>query len=111
MSSYSISSTGNWLTDSITRNPEGLLLVGAGLALLMRKAVASRPAAPAHSEWSERSGSTRYNNRGGSVSETVKEAAGSVGDYAADISEKATDAVGDYASRAADYATQASERT
>ena len=45
MSSYSTRSTsGNWLTDSITRNPEGLLLLAAGCALLMRKAAASRSA-------------------------------------------------------------------
>ena len=39
MTSYSTRSAGaGWLTDTITRNPEGLLLLAAGCALLMRKA-------------------------------------------------------------------------
>ena len=38
MTSYSTRSTGaGWLTGTITRNPEGLLLLAAGCALLMRK--------------------------------------------------------------------------
>ena len=43
MTSYSTRSAGaGWLTDTITRNPEGLLLLAAGCALLMRKAATAR---------------------------------------------------------------------
>ena len=119
MSSYSTRSTsGNWLTDSITRNPEGLLLLAAGCALLMRKAAASRSAERGKfedSQWPEsgrrRNEATGNDGRDRNLRDTVSDAARSVGEYASDVSDKVTETASGYASSVADYVDQASERT
>jgi hypothetical protein len=118
MSSYSTQSTNaNWLTESITRNPEGLLLLAAGCALLLRKATASRSGERVRdSQWSDRNGHRRNEGIGNdrrdrNLTDTVAEAARSVGEYASDVSDKVTETASGYASSVADYADQASERT
>ena len=125
MSAYSTRSmSGNWLTDSITRNPEGLLLLAAGCALLMRKAASSRSmerAKVGESDWSNRNrhrGGEATGHNGGdrngsdrNFGDTVAGAARSVGEYASDVSDKVAETASGYASSVADYADQASERT
>ena len=112
MSAYSTRSmSGNWLTDSITRNPEGLLLLAAGCALLMRKATSSRSADRAQvgeSPWSDRNrqrggdatGHYSGDRNGGdrNFGNTVADAARSVGEYASDVSDKVAETASGYAS-------------
>jgi hypothetical protein len=119
MSSFSTRSTsGGWLTDVITRNPEGLLLLAAGTALLMRKAATARPKEAefqGNQRW-ERNG--RHSNEGSgsgdeprNVGDAIADAARSVGEYASEVSDKVRENATSYASSVADYADQASERT
>lgn len=111
------SASGNWLMDSITRNPEGLLLLAAGCALLMRKAASYRSTERARvGDWSERNGHggnqvTGTNGRDRNLRDTVADAARSVGEYASGVSDKVAETASGYASSVADYADQASERT
>ena len=120
MTSYSARSTsGGWLMDAITRNPEGLLLLAGGCALLMRKAASARFAereGNRHLKRSERNGHHRMEARGDNgddrnLRDTVAEAARSVGEYASDVSDKVTESASAYASSVADYAHNASEHT
>jgi ElaB/YqjD/DUF883 family membrane-anchored ribosome-binding protein len=67
---------------AITRNPEGLLLLGAGLALLLR------------------SGSNQSSRMGSRVGEALHRA----GDYASDATEHVSEAAQSYMNAAADYA-------
>jgi hypothetical protein len=121
MTAYSMrsarSANGNWLVDSITRNPEGVLLLAAGCALLMRKATSYRSTERAGvGDWSERNGhvgneATGTNGRDRNLRDTVADAARSVGEYASDVSDKVTETASGYASSVVDYAGEASERT
>ena len=110
MSSYSTQTPRGWLTDVITRNPEGLLFLAAGAALLMRKARSTQHGFHVNQRWdSEIRHSDADRNRPRKFSETVSEAARSVGDYASDVSEKVRENVSSYASSVAEYADHASE--
>ena len=107
MSSYSTQTPSGWLTDVITRNPEGLLFLAAGAALLMRKARSTQHGFHVNQRWDSDIHADR--NRPRKFSETVSEAARSVGDYASDVSEKVRENVSSYASSVAEYADHASE--
>jgi hypothetical protein len=110
MSSYSTQTPSGWLTDVITRNPEGLLLLAAGAALLMRKARSTQHGFQVRRRWdSDVRHSDADRNGPRKFSETIGEAARSVGDYASDVSEKVRDNVSSYASSVAEYADHASE--
>jgi hypothetical protein len=113
MSAYSTrSTTSNWLMDSITRNPEGLLLLGAGIALLMRKAsLQSRDSQGSNRNGNRGNDEAAHNGRDRNWSNTVTDAAKSVSEYAADVSDKVAKSASGYASSVADYADQTSERT
>jgi hypothetical protein len=123
MSSYSTRSdvaTGGWLMGALTRNPEGLLLLAAGCALLMRKASATRSIEGAgpqdefrgtdrdsqHNGHTDRNGSHKRN-----IGESVAHAARSAGEYASDMTEKVTQTASSYASSVSDYAEEATERS
>jgi len=67
---------------AITRNPDGLLLLGAGLALLLR------------------SGSNRSSGMGSRVGEALHRA----GEYASDATDHVSEAAQSYVNSAADYA-------
>ena len=77
-----------WLVDRIKKNPEGLLLVAAGCALLLRAGSGNRFNTPM--------------SQAGSV---VSKAGSQAADYLQSASEKASD----YASQAASYATSTAE--
>jgi hypothetical protein len=109
MSSYSTQTPGGWLTDVITRNPEGLLLLAAGAALLMRKSSSTQHGFQVKQRWDDVRHSDADRNGPRKFSETVGEAARSVGDYASDVSEKVRDNVSSYAASVAEYADHASE--
>jgi ElaB/YqjD/DUF883 family membrane-anchored ribosome-binding protein len=79
---------------AITRNPEGLLLLAAGAALLMRKSASAFTA------------STAGQQRSPGV-DALKKAASETKDYASDMAERTRDTVGSVASSASEYASEA----
>ena len=116
MTSYSTRSTGaGWLTDTITRNPEGLLLLAAGCALLMRKASTARSTEGRHFDRVHRPDVNGHGREerddGRSFRDTVADTARSAGEYASDVSDKIKENASSYASSVSDYADQASQST
>jgi hypothetical protein len=99
---------------AVKSNPEGLLLLAAGCALLLRSG-ASRRTAHAHERLrstdigrerlSENYGGPRQT--GAAMSETISQAADSARDYAADVSKAVSDKAGTYASAVGEYADDA----
>jgi hypothetical protein len=77
-----------WLVDRIKKNPEGLLLVAAGCALLLRAGSGNR-----------------FNNPMPQAGSVVSKAGSQAADYAHSASERASE----YASQAASYATSTAE--
>jgi hypothetical protein len=77
-----------WLVDRIKKNPEGLLLVAAGCALLLRAGSGNR-----------------FNNRIPQAGSVVSKAGSQAADYVHSTSERASE----YASQAASYATSTAE--
>jgi len=105
--------TGDWIMGALKSNPEGLLLLAAGCALLLRSGASGR-SAHAH----ERLGSTgtgreptseNYGPRqtGAGISETISQAADSARDYATDVSKGVSDKAATYASAVGEYAGDA----
>jgi hypothetical protein len=105
--------TSDWIIGAVKSNPEGLLLLAAGCALLLRSGTSGR-SAHAH----ERLGSTgtgreptseNYGPRqtGAGISETISQAADSARDYATDVSKGVSDKAATYASAVGEYADDA----
>jgi hypothetical protein len=94
-----------WLIGTAKRNPEALLVLAAGCALLMRGggSSSSQPSAPAYR-------GDYYGNREqvvrtpGNWSEGASRAVEGATEYASDIKDRVTDAAGSYASSISDYA-------
>ncbi|MER9882340.1 hypothetical protein [Mesorhizobium sp. M0118] len=102
--------TKEWLLSSARNNPEGLLLVAAGCALLMR----SRSSSAGHREQSRATGGrqnaphVRTASGGASkAQEEASETAEAMRDNLAGIGEKVSETASQYASSAASYAEQA----
>jgi hypothetical protein len=104
-------STGDWLFGAVKKNPEGLLLLAAGCALLLRSGSRGGPD-------DVRSPSTRYaadGGRGGVSTHRPEEGispalAGTVDtarEYAADIKDRVADTTSSYATAVSDYADEA----
>ena len=94
---------GEWIMAAVTRNPEGLLLLAAGAALLMRSG---------RDQWRRRSYEAVSESRGHreaptAVGERVSEAARRAGDYVAEATDRMAETTRSYASSAADYADEA----
>jgi hypothetical protein len=118
MTSYLTRPSGaGWLTDTITRNPEGLLLLAAGCALLMRKAATARVKEGRDFERvyrREENGygrAERVGDEGRSLRETIADTARNAGEYASDVSDRIKENASSYASTVSDYADQASQST
>jgi vacuolar-type H+-ATPase subunit H len=88
--------TENWIFRSVKQNPEGLLLLAAGCALLMRQG-----------GFSGHSRSDRLRTGAKSGSGAFAQAAEDARQYAGDIAEKTGTAANDFASSASEYAGQA----
>ena len=105
--------TGDWLMGAVKRNPEGLLLLAAGCALLLRSKGGSR-ASDRTGRQDEFRGPGRSRQVGSSMdngekgwSESVAQAARSAGDYASDVTERVTETASSYASSASEYVDDA----
>ena len=118
MSDYSRSenvSTGERIIDALWRNPEGLLLLAAGAALVMRHGVSSSsPRTPRHNQFrpSQQNGDLNRNRstqRG--LGDRVADAAQSAGDFASDAANKVSQTASSYASAVSDFADEATDRS
>ena len=95
---------GEWIMGAVTRNPEGLLLLAAGAALLMRSG---------RDQWRRRSYAEAVRESRGhreaptGVGERVSEAARRAGDYVSEATDRMSETTRSYASSAADYADEA----
>jgi hypothetical protein len=106
MTNYSTSApvgTNDWILGMMKRNPEGLLLLAAGCALLMRKQSAS-PRRPQPDQW-ETSTSRAPGFRGG-VDENERRGR-SAGDFVSGVADTVSETASSYASAASDYADTA----
>jgi hypothetical protein len=112
------SRTGNWLLGAVRRNPEGLLLLAAGCALMMRSGGPSRRASSGNDRVSSRYDQPhRYPDnafsRSGSVGaasglgQGVSQAADRAKEYAAEIKDSVSETTTSYASSVSDYAEEA----
>ena len=118
MSSYGVregTGAGEWIMGAVTRNPEGLLLLAAGVALLMRSgrgpSVRRNSLPDRRNEGQYRAG--REDSASG-ISERVTEAARRAGEYVSGATQRAgeyvseaTETAGSYASSASEYANEA----
>ena len=102
---------GDWILGAIKRNPEGLLLLAAGCALLMRRAGFR----PLHGNGSgpdaDRNDYTGRNGPHQSLGDTVAQAARNAGEYASDVTHRVTETASSYASSVSDFADEASEQS
>ena len=112
-----MSNAGEWLVGAVKKNPEGLLLLAAGAALLLRRGMSSpRPANRRPSQYpdagSQRSGSRASSGSSqsdGGISDTISKAADSAREYASELRDNVGDKVGEYASAVKDYANDAGQ--
>ena len=97
---------GDWILGALRRHPEGLLLLAAGAALLMRNGSrpSRRPMSGAATQW-EPAGYA--GERRSSIGETVAKAGRDAGDYLSDVAEKVSETAGSYTSAVSDYADDA----
>lgn len=126
MSSYGVreaTGAGEWIMGTVTRNPEGLLLLAAGVALLMRS---GRGPSVRRNSFPDRRNEGQYRagreDSASGISERVGEAARRAGEYVSGATERAgqyvsetTDKVSEtarfYASSASEYANEAGRIT
>ena len=101
---------GEWIMGAVTRNPEGLLLLAAGVALLMRSG-RGQPAKYRYGQ-SINEGAREYSGRrersqtGEGVGEHAADAARRAGEYVSEATDKVAETARSYASSAADYADE-----
>lgn len=105
-SRYPSGTTGEWLIGAVKKNPEGMLLLAAGCALLLRSGGSRsslRSASQARStDWSRQDGQGRY--QGSGMSDTVSRASDNVRDYASELSRSVGDKASNYAAAVGEYA-------
>src|SRR6188474_1825408 len=102
MSNYGVregTGAGEWIMGAVTRNPEGLLLLAAGAALLMRS---GRGPSGRRNSFPDRRNEGQYRaareNSASGISERVGEAARRAGEYVSEATERA----GEYVSETTD---------
>ncbi len=99
------------VAQAIRRNPEGLLLLGAGVALMLRNA-ASSSSTSVQSKRSVYPATDRYyDNAGNGISETGEGFAGKVSAAADDVRNYVSDTAQDLSDKASEYGEAASRRT
>jgi hypothetical protein len=114
-SNTSAQGTSDWLMGVVKSNPEGLLLLAAGCALLLRSGAPKVSAQTSgRSPASSAGGGQQYDPgnygqrpTGAGISESISQAADSAREYAADVSKTVSDKAGTYASAVGEYADDA----
>jgi len=96
--------SGDRILNAVKRNPEGLLLLGAGLALLLRGTSQTRPKFRAFND--DRDDIHRSGRRAAAegTAETISDVAANVRDVASDVGAKVSETVSGYASSAGEFA-------
>ena len=122
MSSYGVregTGAGEWIMGAVTRNPEGLLLLAAGVALLMRSgrgpSVRRNSLPDRRNEGQYRAGredsasgiSERVTEAARRAGEYVSGATQRAGEYVSEATDKVSETAGSYASSASEYANEA----
>ena len=113
MSTYGVresAGAGEWIMGAVTRNPEGLLLLAAGAALLMRSGRGQvRRRSYAEPGSANRDGRRTFRPREETtgVGERFSEAARRAGEYVSEATDRVSETARSYASSAADYADDA----
>ena len=122
MSSYGVregTGAGEWIMGTVTRNPEGLLLLAAGVALLMRSgrgpSVRRNSLPDRRNEGQYRAGredsasgiSERVTGAARRAGEYVSGATERAGEYVSEATDKVSETAGSYASSASEYANEA----
>jgi hypothetical protein len=97
---------GDWIMNTVRRNPEGLLVLAAGCALLMRGGKSKTGSLATNSErnYSAVSGRSSGTRRSG-VAESISDAAG----YMSDVKDRVADTATSYAASVSEYAGQAGQ--
>jgi len=103
--SYSSSGTSDWLLGSLKQNPEGLLLLAAGAALLLRTGNFGGTARAASSRVAQTAGDMRHAAAAGG--NRFSKAASDATDYAADVAGRTMETAGSWASSASAMASDA----
>jgi gas vesicle protein len=107
MSMYSDSDSGaaGWLVGAVRNNPEGLLLLAAGCALLMRSTGASKSRRSRDArEYGRHMTQSGREARDRTVGERISDTAKSAGEYVSDIGESVVETASSYASSVSGYA-------
>jgi hypothetical protein len=95
-----------WLMNTVRRNPEGLLLLAASCALLLRSS-GSRAENDALRTSSLQSGSTQRGREGfARAADEVSNYTSEASNYASDMKDKVSDTVTDYAQSVSDYVSE-----
>jgi len=108
MTHYATSATpggGDWILDTIKRNPEGLLLLAAGAALLMRSSSSSRRIGDGLREYEGHAASRHRANKATEVG-GANQGRGAR-EYLSDVGETVSETAKSYASTVTDYAEDA----
>src|SRR5262245_9534555 len=104
MSTYEVresAGAGEWIMEAFTRNPEGLLLLAAGAALLMRSGrgqVRKRSYAEAVSENRDGRRTFKHRDEPTGVGERFSEAARRAGEYVSEATDRVSETARSYAS-------------
>jgi hypothetical protein len=100
------SPVGDWIMNTVRRNPEGLLVLAAGCALLMRGGNTNPRNFSSNSDRNYGEAAGRASStRGSGVRESISEAA----DYISDVKDRVADTATSYAGSVSDYASQAGQ--
>jgi hypothetical protein len=96
----------HWLIGTAKRNPEALLVLAAGCALLMRggAGASSQPAPAGYNRVQEARSPDSWSEGTARAVEGATNAVEGATDYVSDIKDRITDAAGSYASSVSDYA-------
>ena len=112
MSTYGVregSSAGDWVMNTVSRNPEGLLLLAAGAALLMRSGRGQKARYAQSSMSRQYSGSRETSETGSGVGERLRESAERAGEYVSEAADQVAGTARSYASSAMEYADEATQ--
>ena len=94
-----------WLVGAVKNHPEGLLLLAAGFALLMRSTGTARPHASDNRGYGRNhSSQSDVGSRGRTIRESLSESAQSAGEYVSDVGGRVAETASDYAASVTNYA-------
>ena len=109
--------TGDWLIGTAKRNPEALLVLAAGCALLLRSGKDARGSSPRRypdayydQDQYDQYGEQQRRGQGGSWREGLSRAAETAKDYASDVTDRVSETASSYASKASGYASDVTDR-